>query len=54
MAMLYAVHVKCGQAPIFCFPCSLMCFYLELELVKASARTWFNVTSDTVSEEEMD
>lgn len=62
MAMLYAVHLRCGQAPFFyvfmfvfiCLPCSVMSFYLELELVKSSAWTWFNATSDTVSKVEMD
>lgn len=38
MAMLYAVHLKCGQAPslcfFFCFPSCVMSFCLELELVK--------------------
>ena len=40
MAILYAVHLKCGQAPSLCFfffvcfsPC-VMSFCLELKLVK--------------------
>ncbi len=55
MAMLSVVHLKGGLAPyFFCFPYSVMSFYLELELVKSSARTQFYATRDTVSEEEMD
>lgn len=57
MAMLSAVHLNGGQALCFFssfFSYSVMSFYLELELVKSSARTWFYATSDTVGEEEMD
>lgn len=50
--MLSAFILKGGQAPyLYYFLVVLMSFYLELELVKLSARTRFNATSDTVSEE---
>lgn len=53
--MLYAVHLKCGQAPSLCF-FFLFSFLCDVFL----SGTWtgevhgysFNATSDTVSKEE--